>query len=269
MQDCNALQAAVAKPTDKQHLPPSACASTGSSGGGLTVNPAHAVRRPKYVVKRGKILTADQARLLDGIDTSTLVGLRDRALIGVMQLGESSGQCRLIFAVVRRSRGGGCGQSRRRYARQVLGNDSRIERRDGAVRQSGPDFVHSEKRYPEVTADREPLAIRADRHLGMVYVAIARIENVAILVLQSAAPHVPDERDAKDRRILAIVHAFGADRIGFVLGPRKTLGDGALIDAIVIHEQKPSYWLAGFVYLLPQTSGGRLRPLLRVQRRGA
>jgi hypothetical protein len=31
MQDCNALQAAVAKPTDKQHLPPSACASTGSS----------------------------------------------------------------------------------------------------------------------------------------------------------------------------------------------------------------------------------------------
>jgi len=180
------------------------------TGGGLTVNPAHAVRRPKHVVKRGKILTADQARLLDGIDTSTLVGLRDRALIGVMQLGESSGQCRLIFAVVRRSRGGGCGQSRRRYARQVLGNDSRIERRDGAVRQSGPDFVHSEKRYPEVTADREPLAIRADRHLGMVYVAIARIENVAILVLQSAAPHVPDERDAKDRRILAVGKYSGA-----------------------------------------------------------
>jgi integrase/recombinase XerD len=39
------------------------------------------------VVKRGKtpVLTTDQARvLLDSIDTSTLVGLRDRALIGVM-----------------------------------------------------------------------------------------------------------------------------------------------------------------------------------------
>jgi pfkB family carbohydrate kinase len=39
------------------------------------------------VVNRGKtpVLTSDQARvLLDSIDTSTLVGLRDRALIGVM-----------------------------------------------------------------------------------------------------------------------------------------------------------------------------------------
>jgi integrase len=37
--------------------------------------------------KRGKtpVLTADQARsLIDSIDTSTLIGLRDRALIGVM-----------------------------------------------------------------------------------------------------------------------------------------------------------------------------------------
>jgi site-specific recombinase XerC len=53
----------------------------------LAVNPAHAVRGPKHVVRRGKtpVLTEDQARrLLDSIDTSTLVGLRDRALIGVM-----------------------------------------------------------------------------------------------------------------------------------------------------------------------------------------
>ena len=47
----------------------------------------HAVRGPKHVVKRGKtpVLTTDQAReLLDSIDISTLIGLRDRALIGVM-----------------------------------------------------------------------------------------------------------------------------------------------------------------------------------------
>jgi hypothetical protein len=57
------------------------------TGGVLATNPAHAVRGPKHVVKRGKtpVLTSDQARaLLEGIDTSTLVGLRDRALIGVM-----------------------------------------------------------------------------------------------------------------------------------------------------------------------------------------
>jgi integrase/recombinase XerD len=57
------------------------------TGGVLATNPAHAVRGPKHVVKRGKtpVLTTDQAReLIESIDTSTLVGLRDRALIGVM-----------------------------------------------------------------------------------------------------------------------------------------------------------------------------------------
>jgi integrase/recombinase XerD len=53
----------------------------------VATNPAHAVRGPKHVVKTGKttVLTGEQAReLLDSIDTSTLVGLRDRALISVM-----------------------------------------------------------------------------------------------------------------------------------------------------------------------------------------
>src|SRR5271155_4941364 len=53
----------------------------------LAVNPAHAVRGPKHVVRRGKtpVLAEEEARrLLDSIDTSTLVGLRDRALISVM-----------------------------------------------------------------------------------------------------------------------------------------------------------------------------------------
>ncbi|MCA9211563.1 MAG: tyrosine-type recombinase/integrase [Planctomycetales bacterium] len=50
-------------------------------------NPAAAVRGPKHVVKKGKtpVLTADEARqLIDSIDVSTIAGLRDRALIGVM-----------------------------------------------------------------------------------------------------------------------------------------------------------------------------------------
>ena len=53
----------------------------------LAINPAHAVRGPKHSVKRGKtpVLSAAQARqLLDSIDVSTVVGLRDRALIALM-----------------------------------------------------------------------------------------------------------------------------------------------------------------------------------------
>ncbi len=53
----------------------------------LPTNPAHAVRGPKHTQRRGKtpVLQADEARtLLDSIDTSSLPGLRDRALIGLM-----------------------------------------------------------------------------------------------------------------------------------------------------------------------------------------
>jgi site-specific recombinase XerD len=53
----------------------------------VPMNPASSVRGPKHVVKVGKtpVLTAEQARqLLDSIDTSTIVGLRDRAILGVM-----------------------------------------------------------------------------------------------------------------------------------------------------------------------------------------
>ena len=45
----------------------------------LAVNPAAAVRGPKYVVRTGKtpVLAATEARqLLDSIDTMTVVGLR-------------------------------------------------------------------------------------------------------------------------------------------------------------------------------------------------
>ena len=76
------------KPTVKQHL--AAIRTLFDwlvTGQVVTTNPAHAVRGPKHVVKTGKtpVLDADQARkLIDSIDTSTLVGLRHRALISVM-----------------------------------------------------------------------------------------------------------------------------------------------------------------------------------------
>ena len=56
----------------------------------LRSNPAAAVRGPKQVVKTGKtpVLTAAETRrLLDSIDPSTLIGLRDRALLALMVYG--------------------------------------------------------------------------------------------------------------------------------------------------------------------------------------
>jgi len=53
----------------------------------LAVNPAHAVRGPKHTQRKGKtpVFNVDEARtLIDAIDTTSLPGLRDRALIGLM-----------------------------------------------------------------------------------------------------------------------------------------------------------------------------------------
>ncbi|MBV9828867.1 MAG: site-specific integrase, partial [Alphaproteobacteria bacterium] len=83
-----ALQDTAAKPTVKQHLAAARMLFDWLVVGQIVAtNPAHAVRGPKHVVRRGKtpVLNEDQARrLIDSIDISTLVGLRDRALIGVM-----------------------------------------------------------------------------------------------------------------------------------------------------------------------------------------
>ncbi|MGH9342136.1 MAG: tyrosine-type recombinase/integrase [Terriglobia bacterium] len=77
-----------AAPTVKQHLAAIRMLFDWLVVGHIVeVNPASSVRGPKYIVKRGKtpVLTADQARtLLDSIKTDSLVGLRDRALIGLM-----------------------------------------------------------------------------------------------------------------------------------------------------------------------------------------
>ncbi|HEY4311877.1 MAG TPA: tyrosine-type recombinase/integrase [Pirellulales bacterium] len=76
------------KPSIKQHLAAiRMCFDWLVVGQVIPMNPASSVRGPSYSIKRGKtpVLSADEARtLLDSIDISTLIGLRDRALIGVM-----------------------------------------------------------------------------------------------------------------------------------------------------------------------------------------
>jgi integrase/recombinase XerD len=78
----------VSKPTVKQHL--AAIRQLFDylvTGGILPSNPASSVRGPTYVVTRGKtpVLSGDEMRqLLDSIDISELIGVRDRSLIGLM-----------------------------------------------------------------------------------------------------------------------------------------------------------------------------------------
>jgi integrase/recombinase XerD len=76
------LGAEASKPTVKQHLAAiRKLFDYLTTGGILDSNPASSVRGPKYVVRRGKtpVLSAEEARtLLDSIETTTLIGIRDR-----------------------------------------------------------------------------------------------------------------------------------------------------------------------------------------------
>jgi site-specific recombinase XerD len=82
------LERELSPPTVKQHLAALRMLFDWLvTGHVMETNPAHSVRGPKHVVKKGKtpVLTAEEARaLLDSIPADTLTGLRDRALIGVM-----------------------------------------------------------------------------------------------------------------------------------------------------------------------------------------
>jgi integrase/recombinase XerD len=76
------------KPTVKQHLAAIRMLFDWLViGQVIPLNPAHAVRGPRHSVKKGKtsVLSADEmGTLLASIDTSALIGLRDRALIALM-----------------------------------------------------------------------------------------------------------------------------------------------------------------------------------------
>jgi hypothetical protein len=53
----------------------------------ISSNPAHAVRGPRHSASKGAtpVISSNEAReLLDSMDTATVIGLRDRALVAVM-----------------------------------------------------------------------------------------------------------------------------------------------------------------------------------------
>jgi integrase/recombinase XerD len=78
----------LAKPSVKQHLAALRMLFDWLViGQVIAVNPAHAVRGPAHVVKKGRtpVLEREEARaLIESIDATTRIGLRDRALIATM-----------------------------------------------------------------------------------------------------------------------------------------------------------------------------------------
>ena len=82
------LEKEFSTPTVKQHLAALRMLFDWLvTGHVLEVNPAHAVRGPKHVVRKGKtpVLSPEEIRLLlDSITAETIMGSRDRALIALM-----------------------------------------------------------------------------------------------------------------------------------------------------------------------------------------
>src|SRR6516164_4636590 len=82
------LGASIAEPSVKEHL--AAIRQLFDylvTGGVLVSTPAGSLRGPKFVVTLGKtpvLSSAEMRQLLKSIDTSELIGLRDRALLGLM-----------------------------------------------------------------------------------------------------------------------------------------------------------------------------------------
>jgi site-specific recombinase XerD len=82
------LQDSLSAPSVKQHLAAIRMLFDWLVVGQVVpINPATSVKGPSYSAKKGKtpVLSAEEAReLLDSIDTSHVVGLRDRAIIALM-----------------------------------------------------------------------------------------------------------------------------------------------------------------------------------------
>jgi integrase/recombinase XerD len=113
-----------AKPTVKQHLAAIRMLYDRLIVGQVVAaNPAHAVRGPKHVVTEGQtpILDADQMKLLlEAIDVTSVEGLRDRALIGVMTATFGRGEAALGMNV------GDCFPDGKHWSIRPLENNSKV-----------------------------------------------------------------------------------------------------------------------------------------------
>jgi integrase/recombinase XerD len=152
----------------------------------LPANPAAAVRGPKHVVTKGStpVLAAAEARaLLDGIDTSTLVGLRDRALIGVMAY--SFGR---VSAVAGMRRGDYFSQGRRGWLRL---HEKGGKRHDVPAHHLAETYLDAYLEAAALTDPQTPLFQSVDRARRLTGKALGRREVLAMIKRRAAAAALP------------------------------------------------------------------------------
>ena len=152
----------------------------------LPVNPAASVRGPKHVVTKGAtpVLTPAETRaLLDRIDTGTLVGLRDRALLSVM-----------VYSFARVS--AAVGMRRQDYFRQGVRGWLRLHEK-GGKRHDVPAHHRAEEAVEAYVAAggledaRAPLFQSVDRAGRLSGRPLARRAVLAMIKRRAAAAGLP------------------------------------------------------------------------------
>lgn len=149
----------------------------------IPTNPAASVRGPSYVTKRGKtpVLSADKARqLLDSIEGTSVIGLRDRALIAVM-----------VFSFARVS--AACGMRVDDYYPQGKRWWLRLHEKGGKLHQVPAH--HTAEAYLDAYLDaigirsdpRSPLFRSIDRHRGITPRALTRNDALRLVKRRALA----------------------------------------------------------------------------------
>jgi site-specific recombinase XerD len=186
----------------------------------LPVNPAASVKGPKHVVKRGKtpVLSAEEARtLLESIDVSTIAGLRDRAIIGVM-----------VFSFARV--GAVVGMNVEDYYRQGQRFWFRLhekggKRHDVPVHHSAAEFMHAYMATAGIVPDKQGLLFRSlTRQGGLTDRRLTRRDVLAMIKRRARKAGLPEN---------TCCHTFRATGITAYL---KAGGQLETAQAIACHE---------------------------------
>ena len=110
----------------------------------------------------------------------------------------------------------------------------------------------TEERDRDISPDRELLPVLAQVHPGVIDVAVARIENRAVLVFLAVATHLLDDGQPEHRRVLLLAFAFRADGVRLLARLLRHLDEPALVKAVDLGEVEPGAEFPVVVDLLPE-----------------
>jgi integrase/recombinase XerD len=152
----------------------------------LPANPAAAVRGPKHVVTTGStpVLSAAETRtLLDAIDLGSIVGLRDRALIGVMVYSFAR-----VSAVVGMARDDYFPQGKRWWIRL---HEKGGKRHTVPAHHLAEAYLDAYLEAAKFDDPKAPLFQSVDRKRRLTGVALPRREVLAMIKRRAAAADLP------------------------------------------------------------------------------